>query len=53
MQLVFRDYGRPLKQAKEPLLPRDDVMEFYVKNNTKELEKNINCRFVQVTYSTR
>ena len=37
MEWVFIDYGRSLKQAKDPLPPRDDVMEFDVKNNTKEL----------------
>ena len=40
MEWVFRDYEISLKQAKDPLQPRYDVMEFDVLNNTKELEKN-------------
>ena len=36
---VFKDYGIFLKQAKEPIPPRDYVMEFNVKTKTKELEK--------------
>ena len=30
-----------LKASKGPLPPRDDVVEFYVQTNTKELEKNL------------
>ena len=41
MEWVFRDFGRSLKQAKDPLQPRDDVMEFNVQTNTKELENNL------------
>ena len=41
MEWVLRDYGRSLKQSKDPLPTRDDVMEFDVQTNTKELEKNI------------
>ena len=41
MEWVFREYGRSLKQAKDPLPPRDDVMEFDVQSNTKESGKNI------------
>ena len=41
MKLVFRDYRKSLKQAKDPLPTREDVMEFYVLTNAKELEKNI------------
>ena len=44
MEWVFRDYGRSLKQAKDPLTHRDDVMEFDVRNNTKELEKNLKLK---------
>ena len=32
---VLRYYGGSLKQAKYPLPPRDDVMEFNVRTNTK------------------
>ena len=35
---MFRDYRISLKQAKEPLPPKDDMMEFDVRTNTKELE---------------
>ena len=38
---VFRDYGISLKQSKDPLPPRDYVMEFNIRTNTKELEKNL------------
>ena len=41
MELLFRYYGRSLNQAKESLPPRDDVMGFYVRTNTKDLEKNM------------
>ena len=41
MEWVFRDYGRSLNQSKEPLPPRDDVMEFDVQTNTKKLETNL------------
>ena len=38
---VLKYYGIYLKQAKEPLPPRDDVMEFYVRTSTKEYENNL------------
>ena len=38
---MFRDYIRSLKQAKDPLPPRYNVMKFGVQTNTKELDKNI------------
>ena len=38
---MFRDYGRSLKQAKDPLPTRDDVMEFDVQINKKELENSL------------
>ena len=41
MEWVFRDYRIYLNQAKESLPPRDNLMEFDVWTNTKELEKNI------------
>ena len=41
MEWVFIDYGRPLKQARDPLPPRYDVMKFDVQTNIKELEKNL------------
>ena len=41
MDWVFIDYGRYLKQGNYPLPPRDDVVKFYVRTNTKELEKNL------------
>ena len=41
MEWVFRYYRRPLKQAKDTLPPRDDVVECYAHTNTKDLEKNI------------
>ena len=41
MEWVFRDYMIYLKQKKDPLTPRDDVMGFDVKTNTKEFDKNI------------
>ena len=37
MEWVFRDYKRSLKQEKYHLPPRDDVMEFDVQTDTKEL----------------
>ena len=45
MECVFRYYGRSLNQSKDPLPPRDDVMEFDVLNNTKELENNLKGGF--------
>ena len=42
MECVFIYYGRSLKQKKYPLPPRDDVMEFNVKTNTKMLENIFN-----------
>ena len=41
VEWVFRYYGISLKQSKDPLPPRDDVMEFYFRANTNELEKNL------------
>ena len=41
MEWVFIDYGISLKQAKDRLPPRDDVVKFDVRTNTKELENNI------------
>ena len=41
MEWLFREYKRSLNQEKYPLPPRDDVMEFYVQTNTKELENII------------
>ena len=38
---VFRDYRIFLKKKKDPLSPRDDIMEFDVQTNTKKLEKNL------------
>ena len=38
---MFRDYIRSLKQAKDTLTPRYNVMKFGVQTNTKELDKNI------------
>ena len=35
MEWVFREYGRSLNRAKEPLPSRNDVMIFYVQTNTK------------------
>ena len=51
MEWVFRDYKRSLKQAKEPLPPRDDVMEFDVQTNIKELENNL--KVSPVAHKTR
>ena len=44
MEWVFRDYGRYLKQAKEPISPRNDVVEFDVRTNTKELKKDLKLK---------
>ena len=44
MEYVFRDYGRSLKEEKNPLPSRDNVMQFDVRNNTKELENNLNLQ---------
>ena len=41
MEWVLRDYGRSIKQEKGPLPPRDDVVEFDVWNNAKELDNNM------------
>ena len=41
MEWVFRDYGRSLNQEKYILPPRDGVMEFEVRTNTKHSEKNL------------
>ena len=35
MEWVFRCYGIYLKQSKDPLPPRDDVVELDVQNNAK------------------
>ena len=40
MEWMLRDYGVSLKKTKDPLPHRDDVVEFDVRTNTKELEKN-------------
>ena len=37
MEWVFRDYIIPLKQERDPLPPRDGMMEYDVKTNSKEL----------------
>ena len=39
MEWVFRDYGIPSKKEKVPLPPRDDMMEFDVRNNTKNVRE--------------
>ena len=41
MECVFSYYGISLKQEEDPIPPRDDVMEFDVQTNTKELYKNL------------
>ena len=41
MEWMLRDYGISLKQTKDPLPPRYDMMEFDVWTNTKELEDNL------------
>ena len=41
MECLFRDYGRSFKKKKDPLQPRDDMMEFYVKTYTNELDQNL------------
>ena len=41
MEWEFRDYRISLNQAKDPLPSRDNVMEFVVKTNTKELDNNL------------
>ena len=41
MEWVFRDYRISLNKSKEPLPPRDNMMEFDVQTNTKELYKNL------------
>ena len=41
MEWVFRDYRRLFRREKYRLPPRDEVVEFDVWTNTKELEKNI------------
>ena len=47
---VFRDYVGSLKEAKEPLPPIDNAVEFDARNDVKELENNINCRDALVTF---
>ena len=44
MEWLFRDYMRYLKQEKDPLPPGDDVMEFDMQKNTRELDKNLKPR---------
>ena len=41
---MLRDYGRYLKQGKDLLPPRDDVLQFDVWTNSKELEKNLHLQ---------
>ena len=41
MEWVFRDQWVSLKQANNPLQPRDNMVKFYVQNNKKDLEKNL------------
>ena len=41
MEWVFRNYGRYLNQVNEALPPRNDVMEFDVQTNTKDLDRNL------------
>ena len=38
---MFRNYRILFRRAKDRLPPKDEVVEFDVWNNTKELEKNI------------
>ena len=38
---MFIDYGISLKQSKYPIPTRDDVTEFDVQTNTKDLYKNL------------
>ena len=38
---MFRYYRGPLKQLRDPLPSMDDVVEFIVRNNANELEKNL------------
>ena len=37
MEWVLRDYRKSLKHSNEPLIPRDNVVEFGVRTNAKEL----------------
>ena len=41
MDWVFRDYGISSKHEKEPLPPRDDVVEFDMNNDEHSLENNL------------
>ena len=41
MEWVFIEYGRSLKQTKYPQPPRNNVVEFDVRINTKYLDKNV------------
>ena len=41
MECVFRGYIISLKQAKDPLPPNNDLVEFDMRKNTKNLEKNL------------
>ena len=45
MEWVFRDYRISLNQSKDPLPSRSDVLEFDVRTNTKELEKNLKLQW--------
>ena len=53
MEWVFRDYARSIKQANYPLPPRDDVMEFGLQTNKKELENNLKLQDLPSAYRTR
>ena len=48
MECFLREYWRYLKKYKDPLPPRNNVVEFDVWNNSKELEKNLK---LQVSHS--
>ena len=41
MEWAFIDYGISLKQSKDPLPPREYMMEFDVRTNIKELDNNL------------
>ena len=41
IEWVFRYCGRPLKHAKDSLLPRDNLVYFDVSTYAKELENNL------------
>ena len=46
MVWMFRDYGRSLKQAKNPLPHRYNVVEFDVQTNTKDFGKNLKLQWL-------